>query len=200
LDPEALTSSLTHARKGAGFSTSSIVGGVEGPVNMENDMKSQIIAVTNQKGGVGKTTTTINLAQGLALRGASVLVVDIDPQGNTSQGFGVTATVVGKSVSDLILDRDLPADAAIYSGDGIALIPATRRLSDVEREMVGMTNSELRLARKLKAIKDRYSVIILDVPPTFGPLMNSALNAADSLIIPVDSGFYAMNGIKDMLA
>ena len=163
-------------------------------------MSAHIIAVTNQKGGVGKTTTTINLAQALALRGASVLVVDIDPQGNTTQGFGVPLESIGKSVSDLILNRDLPADVATYAGDGISLIPATRRLAEVEREMVGMTNSELRLARTLKAVREKYSVIILDVPPTFGPLMNSALNAANFLIIPVDSGFYAMNGIKDMLA
>ncbi len=163
-------------------------------------MSAHIIAVTNQKGGVGKTTTTINLAQALALRGASVLVVDTDPQGNTTQGFGVPLEAIGKSVSDLILNRELPAEAATYAGDGISLIPATRRLAEVEREMVGMTNSELRLARTLKAVRRKYSVIILDVPPTFGPLMNSALNAADSLIIPVDSGFYAMNGIKDMLA
>ena len=163
-------------------------------------MSAHIIAVTNQKGGVGKTTTTINLAQALALRGASVLVVDTDPQGNTTQGFGVPLEAIGKSVSDLILNRELLAGAATYSGDGISLIPATRRLAEVEREMVGMTNSELRLARTLKAVREKYSVIILDVPPTFGPLMNSALNAADSLIIPVDSGFYAMNGIKDMLS
>lgn len=163
-------------------------------------MKSHIIAVTNQKGGVGKTTTTINLAQALAIRGASVLVVDTDPQGNTTQGFGVPLEAIGKSVSDLILNRELSADAATYSGDGISLIPATRRLAEVEREMIGITNSELRLGRTLRAVRDKYSVIILDVPPTFGPLMNSALNAADSLIIPVDSGFYAMNGIKDMLS
>ncbi|MCB0416336.1 MAG: ParA family protein [Bdellovibrionaceae bacterium] len=163
-------------------------------------MSAHIIAVTNQKGGVGKTTTTINLAQALALRGASVLVVDTDPQGNTTQGFGVPLEAICKSVSDLILNRELPADAATYAGDGISLIPATHRLAEVEREMVGMTNSELRLARTLKAVRGKYSVILLDVPPTFGPLMNSALNAADSLIIPVDSGFYAMNGIKDMLA
>lgn len=163
-------------------------------------MQSHIIAVTNQKGGVGKTTTTINLAQALAIRGASVLVVDTDPQGNTTQGFGVPLEAIGKSVSDLILNRELSADAATYSGDGISLIPATRRLAEVEREMVGITNSELRLGRTLKAVRDKYSFIVLDVPPTFGPLMNSALNAADSLIIPVDSGFYAMNGIKDMLS
>lgn len=163
-------------------------------------MTCRIIAITNQKGGVGKTTTTINLSQALALRGSTVLVVDSDPQGNTTQGFGVGLTTVGKSISDLIIDRDLTAESVIYEGDGISLIPATRRLSEVEREMVGMTNCELRLARKLSTLRNKFSVIILDVPPTFGPLMNSALNAADSLIVPVDSGFFGMMGIKDMLA
>ncbi len=166
---------------------------------MENNMPCQIIAITNQKGGVGKTTTTINLSQALALRGSKVLVVDVDPQGNTTQGFGIPPTSVGKSLSDLILDRELPAEAVIYEGDGISLIPATRRLSQVERELVGMTNSELRLARKLSTLRETFSVIVLDVPPTFGPLMNSALNAADSLIVPLDSSYFGMTGIKDML-
>lgn len=163
-------------------------------------MKSHIIAVTNQKGGVGKTTTTINLAQALALGGKSVLVVDSDPQANTTRGFGIPASAVGKSIGDLILNRELPIDAVTYGGDGLSLIPATERLADVGREMIGITNSEVRLARSLNTVREKYSVIIIDVPPSRGPLMNSALNAADSLIIPIDSGFYAMDGIKQMLA
>lgn len=163
-------------------------------------MTCKIIAITNQKGGVGKTTTSINLSQALALIGEKVLVVDADPQGNTTRGFGVAPTSVKRSISDLILDRDLPASEAIYEGDGISLIPATRRLAEVEREMVGMTNSELRLARKLASVRDSFSVVLIDVPPTFGPLMNSALNAADCLIVPIDSGFFGLTGLQDMLA
>lgn len=163
-------------------------------------MSSNVIAVANQKGGVGKTTTATNLAQALALKGKKVLVVDLDPQANTTQAFGISQLSVERSVGDLISDKNLPAQAVIYQGDGLSLIPATRRLAEVEREMVGLTNSELRLTRKLNAVKNNFSIVILDVAPTFGPLMNSALNAANSLIVPIDSSFFGMNGLKDMLA
>jgi len=163
-------------------------------------METHVIGITNQKGGVGKTTTAVNLAQALALREASVLLIDLDPQGNASQGMGVPLDAIRMSVGDLIRDRELPTDKVIYRGEGIDLIPATPLLSRVEREMVGLTNSELRLAQRVEQLRSRYSFIIIDTPPTFGPLMNSALNAAGQLILPVDSGFFAMMGIKELLA
>jgi len=163
-------------------------------------MSSYIIAVANQKGGVGKTTTAINLSQALALNGYKTLVVDLDPQGNATQGLGIGLESVGKTIGDLILDREIPLESAIYEGPGLSLIPATPALSRVERAMVGITNSEMRLARRLEPLRSQYSVILLDTPPTFGPLMNSAMNAADFLIVPVDCGVFAMMGIKELLA
>jgi chromosome partitioning protein len=167
---------------------------------MGDNMGSHIIAVTNQKGGVGKTTTTINLAQALALQNHSVLVVDLDPQGNATQGLGVPLDQIQLSIGDLIRDKELPIEQVIYKGAGLDLIGSTPMLARVEREMVGMTNSELRLSHRLQQIKGNYQVILIDTPPTFGPLMNSALNTAEQLVLPVDSGYFAMMGIKELLS
>jgi chromosome partitioning protein len=162
-------------------------------------MTHQVISISNQKGGVGKTTTAINLSQALALNGFKVLVVDLDPQGNASQGLGVALDSINLSIGDLIRDRDLPISKVIYRGDGLDLIPATPLLSRVEREMVGLTNSELRLSHRLNEIRGDYDVILLDTPPTFGPLMNSSLNASNAILVPVDSGYFALMGIKELL-
>lgn len=168
---------------------------------MNPQQRCAVIAITNQKGGVGKTTTTVNLAQALAGMGHRVLMIDLDPQGNATQGLGLRLEEVQSSVAHLLRDKSLPESAAIYQGPGgLDLIPATPLLACVEREMVGVTNSELHLVQRIRRLKPNYSFILIDNAPGFGPLMNSALNAADSLLVPVDSSFYGLAGLKKLLA
>jgi chromosome partitioning protein len=166
---------------------------------MNSSSSAVVIAITNQKGGVGKTTSAINLAQAFAAVGHRVLLVDLDPQGNATQGLGLNLGTIQSSVAELIRDRSLPDSAAIYRGRGLDLMPATPTLGALEREMPAITSSEFRLAHRLKRLQSSYDYILIDTAPGFGSLIKSALNAAEFVAVPVDSSFFGLAGIQKLL-
>jgi len=161
--------------------------------------KSHVIAVTNQKGGVGKTTTAMNLACALARGGRRVLAIDSDPHGNLTQGFGVPIHTLPVTLKDLITDRAVDTERAIVgTSSRVDLIGSNPLLAQAARWMVTQTNAELRLKQRIAELRGRYDVIVVDSCPGLGALLNSTLNAADRLIIPVDPGFYGYMGIQEL--
>ena len=161
----------------------------------------KIIAVSNQKGGVGKTTTSINLAAGLAYLENKVLLVDLDPQGNSTQGIGQAINDGEYTVYDVLLD-DVKAEDAIInlSQPPLDIIPASISLAGADLEMANYKfGKEQLLKNKLDVLKDCYDFIIIDCPPSLGLLNTNALTAADSVIIPVQCEYYALEGVTQLL-
>ena len=159
--------------------------------------RAVIIAMTNQKGGVGKTTTTINLGAALAETGRRVLLVDFDPQGSASVGLGVNPHVLEKSIYTLLMTRDTDIDDVIVgtSVDGLDLLPANIDLSAAEVQLVSEVAREQTLRRVLRPVRDRYDVIIIDCAPSLGLLTVNALTASDQVIIPLECEFFALRGV-----
>ena len=159
---------------------------------------SKIIAVSNQKGGVGKTTTTINLAASLAMADQRVLVVDLDPQGNLTSGLGQKAGAEHSIYEALISDAELPVLQTAV--DQLHLIPAARHLAGAEVELVTMDERERRLRRLLSLIRERYDFVLIDTPPSLGLLTLNALVAADTVLIPLHCEYFALEGLADLMA
>ena len=157
----------------------------------------KIIAVVNQKGGVGKTTTAINLSAALQKAGSRVLLCDFDPQANATSGLGVSRA--GSSVYDVIIGRK-PVDAVIVSTDHCDLIPASSSLSGAGIELVDMDNREHRLRMVLEPLKAKYDYIFIDCPPSLELLTLNGLCAADQILIPVQCEYYALEGLSDLMA
>ncbi|MBP2002351.1 chromosome partitioning protein [Paenibacillus shirakamiensis] len=161
---------------------------------------SKIIAVANQKGGVGKTTTSVNLGAGLATIGKKVLLVDIDPQGNTTSGIGINKADVANCIYDVLINDVHPGEAIVSTRiEGLDMIPATIQLAGAEIELVPTISRELRLKKSLQQVKAKYDYIIIDCPPSLGILTINSLTAADSVIIPIQCEYYALEGLSQLL-
>ncbi|MCF8565703.1 AAA family ATPase [Alicyclobacillus tolerans] len=160
----------------------------------------RIIAVANQKGGVGKTTTAVNLGACLAALDKRVLLVDIDPQGNTTSGIGVNKADVRYCVYDVIIN-DIKIDEAILPTvqQNLAVLPATIQLAGAEIELVPTISREVRLRRALQPLRSKYDYIVIDCPPSLGLLTVNALTASDSVLIPIQCEYYALEGLSQLL-
>jgi len=162
----------------------------------------KIIAIFNQKGGVGKTTTNINLSACLALKGKKILVVDIDPQGNTTSGLGIVKKDLTNTTYEIIIQDDFDTKKTIIKTniDNLEIIPASVDLAGAEIELVNIEGRERRLKKALDKIRDKYDYIFIDCPPSLGLLTINSLSAVDSVLIPIQCEFYALEGVSQLLS
>ena len=160
----------------------------------------RVIAISNQKGGVGKTTTAINLSACLAEKGKRVLTIDMDPQGNTTSGLGIDKSTVEHTSYQLLTNETTIWEAMTPSiVPGLSVIASERSLAGAEIELIGFENKEYLLKSKLDMIKDNYDYIIIDCPPSLNLLTINAMTAADSVIVPIQCEYYALEGLSQLI-
>ncbi|MDO4514202.1 MAG: AAA family ATPase [Lachnospiraceae bacterium] len=160
----------------------------------------QIIAIANQKGGVGKTTTAINLSASLAALGKKVLVIDTDPQGNTTSGFGVEKNDLENTIYEMILGECSIQDCMIKNVvEGVSILPANVNLAAAEIELIGVDKKDFILKNEIDYIKDSYDFILIDCPPSLNTLTINAMTAANSVLVPIQCEYYALEGLSQLI-
>ena len=160
---------------------------------------ARIIAIANQKGGVGKTTTAVNLSAALARTPRRVLLVDLDPQGNATMGSGVDKRTLQASLTEVLLDEVPVREAIIRSGDGYDLLPGNIDLTAAEIRLMDAEGREHKLKQALATVREGYDFILIDCPPSLSLLTLNALNAADSVLVPMQCEYYALEGLSALL-
>lgn len=161
----------------------------------------KVISVVNQKGGVGKTTSAVNIAAGLGIKGKKVLLVDIDPQGNSTSGYGINKREIKKSSYDLLIGNSTAEEVIIHTAfKNVDIIPCNIQLAGAEVEMIDLDGRESLLKRGIVTVVDKYDFVLLDCPPSLGLITINALCASDTLLVPVQCEYYAMEGLSQLMA